>query len=102
MPKRRSPELIDWKLAAHRIAEGETPAAVAAILGIREERVWRHFETSTHFRTLIQQAAERHRLLTVVLNGVPEAGPHGTLREDPGIETTTNGHKRFETSANDY
>lgn len=64
--KRRSPVQIDWKGAARRLAEGETPHAVAVALGIDEDRVWRHLKNSLRFRFWLAQALERQRLLTAL------------------------------------
>jgi len=58
---------IDWKQAARLIAAGQTPAAAAAATGVSENQLWRHFETSRHFRSLILQAVESRRSLALTL-----------------------------------
>ncbi len=65
-PRRRT--WIDWPKAARLIAEGNHPEAVAGALGVSEEHVWRHLETSAHFRDLIAQARSRWQLLTAITN----------------------------------
>lgn len=56
---RRKPVMVDWKLAARRVAEGAGLPAIAAELGITEEHFWRHLRRSLRFRFLLQQAVER-------------------------------------------
>ncbi|WP_300298611.1 hypothetical protein [Ferrovibrio sp.] len=63
---------IDWNQAARLMAEGQAPAAAAAALGISENRLWRHFETSSHFRGLILRAAERRRCLALALQAADD------------------------------
>lgn len=53
---------IDWKRGARLLAGGEPADAVAAALGIGEDRLWRHFHKSLRFRFLFTQARERNRL----------------------------------------
>lgn len=60
---RKSPVAIPWRDIACRLAEGARPAAVAADLGLAEERIWRHLRKSLRFRFYLQQAMERQRLL---------------------------------------
>ncbi|QDO96427.1 hypothetical protein FNB15_03675 [Ferrovibrio terrae] len=62
-PTRKSPVAIPWREIACRLAEGARPAAVAADLGLAEERIWRHLRKSLRFRFYLQQAMERQRLL---------------------------------------
>lgn len=73
-PDRRRRRYIDWQQAARLIAAGQTPAATAAATGISENQLWRHFETSRHFRRLILQAGESRRSLAQTLEVV---GRHG-------------------------
>jgi hypothetical protein len=54
---------IDWKRGAALLVAGETPAAVAAVLGITEERLWRHLRGSARFQFLLRQARETQLLL---------------------------------------
>lgn len=70
---------IDWKQAARLMAEGQAPAAAAAGIGVSEHRLWRHFETSRHFRSLILQAGESRRCLAMVLQAA-EKGPADSAR----------------------
>lgn len=56
---RARPKLIDWRRAAKLLAQGQTPEAIAAALGIAEGRIWRHWRKSRRFRFYIQQAFER-------------------------------------------
>ncbi|MFN4312385.1 MAG: hypothetical protein ACK4FK_17510 [Ferrovibrio sp.] len=75
---RRPRRHIDWQQAARLMAEGQTPAVAAAGIGVSENRLWRHFETSAHFRGLILQAGERRRCLALALqaaNGADDAAP---------------------------
>lgn len=65
---------IDWPKAARMIAEGGQPETVAAALGISEERVWRHLETSDRFRDLVRQATLRRQLLEAVTDPARTAG----------------------------
>ena len=53
---------VDWKRGAKLLAGGEPAEAVAAALGIAEERLWRHFNRSLRFQFLFGQALERRRL----------------------------------------
>lgn len=54
---------IDWKRGAALLVAGETPDAVAAALGITEERLWRHLRGSARFQFLLRQARETQLLL---------------------------------------
>lgn len=60
---RKRPVQIPWREIACRLAEGAKPAAVAADLGLAEDRIWRHLRQSLRFRFYLQQAMERQRLL---------------------------------------
>lgn len=60
---RKRPVAIPWRDVACRLAEGAKPAAVAADLGLKEERIWRHLRQSLRFRFYLRQAIERQRLL---------------------------------------
>jgi hypothetical protein len=60
---RKRPVHIPWREIASRLAEGAKPAAVAADLGLQEERIWRHLRKSLRFRYYLRQAMERQRLL---------------------------------------
>ncbi len=60
---RKRPVSIPWREIACRLAEGAKPAAVAADLGLPEERIWRHLRNSLRFRYYLKQAVERQRLL---------------------------------------
>ena len=53
---------IDWQRGARLLAGGEPAEAVAAALGIAEDRLWRHFNKSLRFQFLFRQALERNRL----------------------------------------
>lgn len=68
---RRPRRYIDWRQAAHLLADGQTPAAAAEAIGISEDRLMRHFDTSQHFLRLILRAGESRRCLDLVL----QAGP---------------------------
>lgn len=61
--KRKSPIRIDWRDIARRLAEGEQPRAIAASLGLAEDRIWRHLSRSLHFQAELQRAADRQQLL---------------------------------------
>jgi hypothetical protein len=54
---------IDWKRGADLLVAGETPGAVAAALGITEDRLWRHLRNSARFQFLLRQARETQLLL---------------------------------------
>jgi hypothetical protein len=60
---RKSPVAIPWREIACRLAEGAKPGAIAADLGLVEERIWRHLRKSLRFRFYLRQAMERQRLL---------------------------------------
>lgn len=60
---RKRPVAIPWREVACRLAEGAKPAGVAANLGLKEERIWRHLRQSLRFRFYLRQAVERQRLL---------------------------------------
>ena len=60
---RKRPVAIPWREVACRLAEGAKPAAIAADLGLQEERIWRHLRKSLRFRFYLRQAVERQRLL---------------------------------------
>ncbi len=70
---RRPRRYIDWRQAARLIAAGQTPAAAAAATGISENQLWRHFETSPHFRGLVQQAGKSRRNLALALQTAGES-----------------------------
>jgi hypothetical protein len=61
---RKRPVSIPWREIACRLAEGAKPAAIAAGLGLPEERIWRHLRNSLRFRHYLKQAVERQRLLS--------------------------------------
>jgi hypothetical protein len=54
---------IDWKRGAALLVAGETPEAVAAALGITEDRLWLHLRRSARFQFLLRQARETQLLL---------------------------------------
>lgn len=54
---------VDWKRGASLLIDGEKPSAVAAALGIDEERLWQHLRKSLRFQFLLRQARERRQLL---------------------------------------
>lgn len=54
---------IDWKRGAALLVKGEAPDAVAAALGITQERLWRHLRNSARFQFLLRQARETQLLL---------------------------------------
>lgn len=54
---------VDWTRGARLLAMGEASEAVAAALGIPEDRLWRHFHKSLRFQFLFRQALERRRLM---------------------------------------
>ncbi len=60
---RKRPVTIPWREVACRLAEGARPGAIAADLGLQEERIWRHLRKSLRFRFYLQQAVDRQRLL---------------------------------------
>jgi hypothetical protein len=68
---RRSRRYIDWREAAQMLAGGQTPAAAAKAIGISEDRLMRHFETSQHFLRLILRAGESRRCLDLALQSGP-------------------------------
>ena len=68
---RRPRRYIDWREAAQMLAGGKTPAAAAKALGISEDRLIRHFETSRHFLDLIVRAGESRRCLALALQARP-------------------------------
>lgn len=73
-PGRQRRRHIDWKQAARLMAAGQSPAATAAATGISENQLWRHFETSRHFRSLILQAGESRRSLALTLQKAGAGG----------------------------
>lgn len=54
---------IDWKRGAALLVAGETPDAIAAALGITQDRLWRHLRNSARFQFLLRQARETQLLL---------------------------------------
>jgi hypothetical protein len=68
---RRPRRYIDWRQAAQLLAGGQTPAVAAEAIGISEDRLMRHFETSRHFLDLILRAGESRRCLALVLRAGP-------------------------------
>lgn len=54
---------IAWARGAALLVAGEAPAAVAAALGITEERLWRHLRNSARFQFLLRQAREAQLLI---------------------------------------
>lgn len=71
-PGRRPRRYIDWKQAARLMVAGQTPALAAAAIGVSENKFWRHFETSAHFRGLVQQAGQSRRSLALALQTAAE------------------------------
>lgn len=51
---------VDWRHAARLWVKGIAPAAIAAELGISEERLWVHRERSARFRRFVQIAAAQN------------------------------------------
>ena len=64
---RARPVMIPWRDVARRLAESEKPGAIAAGLGIDEDRIWRHLRKSLRFRTYLRQAIERQKYLADLL-----------------------------------
>lgn len=56
--RKRTRRRVAWTHGARLLGSGETPAAVAAALGIAEERLWRHLESSRRFRRLLDEAID--------------------------------------------
>lgn len=54
---------IDWKRGAALLMAGETPDAVAAALGVTQDRLWLHLRRSARFQFLLRQARETQLLL---------------------------------------
>lgn len=54
---------IDWSRGAALLVAGEAPDAVAAALGITQDRLWRHLRNSARFQFLLRQARETQLLL---------------------------------------
>lgn len=69
---RRPRRYIDWRQAACLLAAGQSPAEAAAAIGVSEDRLMRHFETSQHFLGLILRAGETRRYLALALQGGPD------------------------------
>ncbi len=63
---------FNWRQAARLLSAGQTPAAAAAAIGVSEDRLMRHFETSSHFLGLILRAGEDRRCLALALQGGAE------------------------------
>lgn len=61
---------IDWKRGAKLLAAGEPPEAVAAALGIEEDRLWRHLNRSPRFQFLLRQALERQMVAAQLQFGI--------------------------------
>ncbi|WP_370152841.1 hypothetical protein [Ferrovibrio sp.] len=53
---------VDWQRGARLLAGGMTVEAVAAALGIAEERLWRHLDTSRLMRRRIRQRLQEQRV----------------------------------------
>lgn len=60
---RKPPVRVDWRGIARRMAAGETPAEIAAGLGLPEDRIWRHLNRSPKFLKDLDQESRRQRLL---------------------------------------
>lgn len=58
---RQPPRMIDWRKGAMLVAEGASPAMIAAALGIDEEHFWKHFRQSPRFQRHIARAFEMRR-----------------------------------------
>jgi hypothetical protein len=71
---RRPRRYFDWRQAARLMAAGQSPAAAAAAIGVSEDRLMRHVESSRHFFGLILRAGEDRRNLALVLQGGAEDG----------------------------
>lgn len=59
----RQRRIIAWKQGAQMLADGAAVGAVAAALGIDEDRLWQHMQRSARFGFHLEQAIDRNRLL---------------------------------------
>ena len=75
---------VDWKRGAKLLAGGEPAEAVAAALGIEEDRLWRHFHKSLRFQFLFRQAQERNRLMAQL--AFEEAGRRAAVQRCGRVE----------------
>lgn len=71
---KRTRRRIAWTRGARLLGRGESPASVAAALGIEEERLWRHLKASRRFKRLLAE--------TLDLQGF-SAGLQAVLPADP-------------------
>jgi hypothetical protein len=85
--KRKSPTQIDWKKAASLMAGGTSPEAIAGLLGIPEDRIWRHLRDSLRFRFYLRQAMERQALLArIAFAATAPAAVVAYLRQAQGLD----------------
>lgn len=69
-PRRKSPARVDWRRAAWLIAEGGHPDEVARVVGITRERLWRHLQTSSRFRTWLYEDLDCKRVMADLQLGI--------------------------------
>lgn len=69
-PRRKSPVRVDWKAVARLWAGGARPEAIAAQVGIDEDRLWRHLRHSPRFPRLLADEMERRRLQAEIEFGI--------------------------------
>lgn len=65
---------VDWTRGARLLGRGESPDAVAAALGIDEERLWRHLKASRRFQRLLNETLGMRRLTADPRQGARQAG----------------------------
>lgn len=81
-PVRRPRRYIDWRQAACLLAAGQAAAVAAAAIGVSEDRLMRHLETSPHFVRLILRAGDGRRRLARTLQEGRETGDAAGISAD--------------------
>lgn len=65
---------VAWTRGARLLGRGLSPEAVAAALGVEEERLWRHLRTSRRFCRLLSETIDLQRFSAELRTVLPPLG----------------------------